>query len=55
MHFEAVIDRVWRCTGRLRPNEFGDALAGHDRARSEYLEAFDLEGGATTAETLFIC
>jgi len=43
MHWEAVIERV------------GDALAGYDRARlEEYLEAVDLEGGATAAETLFI-
>jgi len=40
---------------RLLPSEFGDALADYDRARlEEYLEAVDLEGGATAAETLFI-
>jgi len=40
---------------RLRPSEFGDALAGYDRARlEEYLEAVDLERGAMAAETLFI-
>jgi len=34
---------------------FGDALAGYDRARLEkYLEAVDVEGGGTAAETLFI-
>jgi len=55
MHLEAVIDRVWRCTLRLWPSEFGDALAGYDRARlEEYLEAVDLEGGTTAAEILFI-
>ena len=36
-------------------SEFGDALAGYDRARlEEYLEAVDLEASATAAETLFI-
>ena len=55
MHLEAMINRVWRCTLRLWPSEFGDALAGYDWARlEEYLEAVDLEGGATAAETLFI-
>jgi len=59
--FEAVIERVWRYTWRVRSSEFGDALGGHDRARLEqYLEAVNLEavvqeGGATGAETLFIC
>jgi len=34
-------------------SEFGDALAGYDRARlEEYFEAVDLEGGAMAAETL---
>ena len=33
-------------------SEFGDALAGYDRARlEEYLEAVEVEGGATAAET----
>jgi len=66
MYLEAVIERVkrctWRpwswtqrCTGRPWLSEFGDALAGYDRARlEEYLEVVDLEGGATAAETLFI-
>jgi hypothetical protein len=67
MHLEAVIERVWTSTWRPRSSElrdelsgwdrseFGDALAGYDRARvEEYLEAVDLEGGATAAETLFI-
>ena len=36
-------------------SEFGDALAGYDRARlEEYLEAVDSEAGTTAAETLFI-
>ena len=40
--------------GRDR-SSFGDALGGRDRASlEEYLEAVDLEGGATAAETLFI-
>jgi len=66
MHSEAVIERVWRCTWRPRSSalrctwrpcssEFGDALAGYDRARlEEYLEAVNLEGGAMATETLFI-
>jgi len=65
-NLEAVIKRVWRCTLRLwswtqrwtaRPwlSDFGDALAAYDRARlEEYLEAADLEGGATAAENLSI-
>jgi len=32
MHLEAVIERVWICTWRLRSSEFGDALGGHNRA-----------------------
>ena len=59
MHLEAVIERVWRCTlrpwswtqrstGRPLLSEFGDALAGYDRAGLEkYLEAVALEGCAT--------
>jgi hypothetical protein len=45
MHWEAVIERVWRCTWRPRLSEFGDAhVAGYDRARlEEYLEVVDLE------------
>jgi len=55
MNWEAVIDRVWRCTLRLWLSEFGDALAGYAWARlGEYLEAVDLEGGAMAAETPFI-
>jgi hypothetical protein len=50
MHFEAVIERVWRCNWRPRSSELRAALAGYDRARlEEYLEAVDLEGGATAA------
>jgi hypothetical protein len=50
MHWEAVIERVWRCTWRPRSSELRDALSGYDRARlEEYLEAVDLEGGATAA------
>ena len=33
MHLEAVIDRVWRWTGRPRLSELRDALGGRDRAR----------------------
>jgi len=55
LHLEAVSKRVWRYTWRPWSSEFGDALAGYDRARlEEYLEAADLEGGAKAAETLFI-
>jgi hypothetical protein len=45
MHLEAGIERVWRCTWRLRSIELRDALGGRDRARfkEEYLEVFDLE------------
>jgi len=35
MHLEAVIDRVWRCTGRPRWSELRDALGGRDRASLE--------------------
>jgi len=40
MHLEAVIERVWRCTWRLRSSELRDALGGRDRASLEmHLEA----------------
>ena len=56
MHFETEIEWTQRCTGRLGFSKFGDELAGYDRASlEEYMEAVDLEGGATAAETLFIC
>jgi hypothetical protein len=33
---EAVIDRVWRCIGKPRSSEIGDALvAGYNPARLE--------------------
>jgi len=52
---EAEIKWTQRCTLRLWPSKFGDAHAGYDRAGlEEYLEAVDLEGGAMTAETVFI-
>jgi len=35
MQWEAVIERVWRCTGRRRCSELRDALGGHDRASLE--------------------
>jgi len=35
MHLEAVIERVWRCTWRLRSSELRDALGGRDRASLE--------------------
>jgi len=53
MHFEAVIERGWRFNWRPRLSELRDELGGYDRARlEENLEAVDLEGGATAAETL---
>ena len=53
MLFEAVIERGWRCNWRPRLSELRDELGGYDRARlEENLEAVDLEGGATAAETL---
>jgi len=35
MHLEAMIDRVWRFTGRPWLSEFGDALGGRDGMKSE--------------------
>jgi len=35
IHLEAMIDQVWRCTGRPLSNEFGDALGGQDGVNSE--------------------
>ena len=32
IHLEAVIERVWRCTGRPWQSGVGDALGGRDRA-----------------------
>jgi len=32
IHLEAVIERVWRCTWRLRSSELRDALGGRDTA-----------------------
>jgi hypothetical protein len=55
MHLEAVIGQTQGCTLRLRPRDYSDALATYDRTwLEEYLEAVDLEGGATAAATLFI-
>jgi len=40
MHWEAAIERVWRCTWRPQSSEFGDALGGRNRASlDEYWEA----------------
>ena len=40
MHLEAVIERVWRFSWRLRSNELRDAHAGRDQASLEmHLEA----------------
>jgi len=40
MHLEAVIERVWRCTGRPRSSELRDALGGRNPASLEmHLEA----------------
>jgi hypothetical protein len=35
MHCEAVIERVWRFTWRLRSSELRDALGGRDRSSLE--------------------
>jgi len=35
MHFEAVIERVWRCTSRPRSSELRDALGGRDQSSVE--------------------
>jgi len=35
IHLEAVIERVWKCTWRLRSTELRDALGGGDRASLE--------------------
>jgi hypothetical protein len=44
MHFEAVIERVWRCNWSPRLSELRDALRGRDRASLEmHLEA-EMEG-----------
>ena len=40
MHLEAVIERVWKCTGRPHSSEVGDPIGGGDRATLEmHLEA----------------
>jgi len=40
MHFEAMIERVWRCNWRLRLSELRDTLGGRDRASLEmHMEA----------------
>ena len=40
MHWEAVIERVWRCKRRPRLSELRDALRGRDRASLDmHLEA----------------
>jgi hypothetical protein len=35
IHFEAVIERVWRCNPRPRLSELGDALGSRDRVSLE--------------------
>jgi len=35
MHLEAVIERIWKCTGRPGWSELRDALGGRDRASLE--------------------
>jgi hypothetical protein len=40
IHLEAVIEQVQRCTLKLRPSEFGDALGGLDQPSLDmHLEA----------------
>jgi len=42
IHLEAVIERVWRCTGRPLSSGFEDTLGGRNRASlDQYLEAVD--------------
>jgi len=43
MHLEAVIDRVWRCTGRPRSSELRDALGGCGRATLEMHSEAEME------------
>jgi len=35
MHLEAMIERVWKCTGWPRRSELKDALGGGDRSSLE--------------------
>jgi hypothetical protein len=35
MHWDAVIEQVWRCNWRLRLSELRDALGGRDQASVE--------------------
>jgi hypothetical protein len=44
MHLEAVIERVWRCTGRLESSEIGDAIGDADRVNSEIQSEAMIEG-----------
>jgi hypothetical protein len=40
VHFEAIIELVWRCNTRSRLSQLRDALGGHDRVSLEmHLEA----------------
>jgi len=40
MHFEAVIEQVWRCNWGPRLGELRDALGGHDQSSLDmHLEA----------------
>jgi hypothetical protein len=40
IHFEAVLERVWRCNWRTRSSELRAALGSQDRASLEmHLEA----------------
>jgi len=53
MQLETEIEWTQRCTWSPWLSKIGDALAGYDRAWLEkYLEAVNLEGGTTAAETL---
>jgi len=43
MHFEAVIERVWRCNWRSRLSELRDALGSCDRVSLEMHLAGEVE------------
>jgi len=54
MHLEAMIDRVWRCTLKMRMSQIHDALDGYDQeGMDKDMETVDLEGGAMAADTVF--
>ena len=44
MHWEAVIEEVWRCTLRLSSSEFGDPIGDRDRVNTEMHWEAEIEG-----------